>query len=140
MSLIISAFARVTDARMTLTPQLRLDCGSTVLVLLDLGAVVGSNVSFFGEQLGCKIFVEDIYKELDRYAREDKLDAFEGLEVMEPLIESERHELVTVIETLGLRTLHEVRRHTDAGNGCTCCHAEIRDLLEKHTSQLAVAG
>jgi hypothetical protein len=44
-------------------------------VLLDLGPVVGNNVSFFGEQLGCKIFVEDIYKELDRYAREDKLDA-----------------------------------------------------------------
>jgi len=29
--------------------------------LLDLGPVVGSNVSFFGEQLGCKIFVEDIF-------------------------------------------------------------------------------
>ncbi|MGE3177634.1 MAG: class I SAM-dependent methyltransferase [Vicinamibacterales bacterium] len=43
--------------------------------LLDLGPVVGSNVSFFGEQLGCKILVEDIYAELDRHAREDKLDA-----------------------------------------------------------------
>ena len=38
LSLIVSAFARVTDARRTLTPQLRLDCGNTVLVLLDLGA------------------------------------------------------------------------------------------------------
>ena len=37
LSLIVSAFARVTDARKTLTPQLRLDCGDTVLVLLDLG-------------------------------------------------------------------------------------------------------
>ena len=44
-------------------------------VLLDLGPVVGKNVSFFGEQLGCKIFVEDIYAELDRFAKEDKLDA-----------------------------------------------------------------
>jgi hypothetical protein len=43
--------------------------------LLDLGPVVGSNVSFFGEQLGCKILVEDIYAELDRHVREDKLDA-----------------------------------------------------------------
>jgi hypothetical protein len=34
-------------------------------VLLDLGPVVGSNVSFFGEQLGCKIFVEDIFADLE---------------------------------------------------------------------------
>ena len=38
LSLIISAFARVTDVRKTLTPQLRLDCGDTALLLLDLGA------------------------------------------------------------------------------------------------------
>jgi hypothetical protein len=44
-------------------------------LLLDLGPVVGSNVSFFGEQLGCKIFVEDIFADLDRHIREDKLDA-----------------------------------------------------------------
>ena len=43
-------------------------------VLLDLGPVVGSNVSFFGEQLGCKIFVEDIFADLDRHAREGTLD------------------------------------------------------------------
>src|SRR5215216_5507434 len=43
-------------------------------VLLDLGPVVGSNVSFFGEQLGCKIFVEDIYADVDRHVRDDKLD------------------------------------------------------------------
>jgi hypothetical protein len=48
-------------------------------VLLDLGPVVGSNVSFFGEQLGCKIFVEDIFADLDRHARDgitDRLPAF----------------------------------------------------------------
>ena len=44
-------------------------------VLLDLGPVVGSNVSFFGEQLGCKIFVEDIFADLDRHARDGKLEA-----------------------------------------------------------------
>jgi hypothetical protein len=43
--------------------------------LLDLGPVVGSNVSFFGEQLGCKIFVEDIYADLDRHVREGKLES-----------------------------------------------------------------
>jgi hypothetical protein len=35
-------------------------------VLLDLGPVVGSNVSFFGEQLGCKIFVEELAAFLDK--------------------------------------------------------------------------
>jgi hypothetical protein len=43
-------------------------------VLLDLGPVVGSNVSFFGEQLGCKIFVEDIYADIDRHVRGGKLE------------------------------------------------------------------
>lgn len=41
-------------------------------VLLDLGPVVGSNIAFFGEQLGCKIFVEDIFADLDRFHREQK--------------------------------------------------------------------
>ena len=44
-------------------------------VLLDLGPVVGSNVSFFGEQLGCKIIVEDIFSDLDRHIRAQKVDA-----------------------------------------------------------------
>jgi len=37
LSLIVSAFAPVTDARCTLTPQLRTDCGDTDLLLIDLG-------------------------------------------------------------------------------------------------------
>jgi hypothetical protein len=44
-------------------------------VLLDLGGV-GSNVSFFGEQLGCKIFVENIYADLEQHVRSNTLDAF----------------------------------------------------------------
>ena len=36
LSLIVSAFAPVMDARQTLTPQLRTDCGDTVLLLVDL--------------------------------------------------------------------------------------------------------
>jgi SAM-dependent methyltransferase len=39
-------------------------------VLLDLGPVVGANVSFFGEQLGCKIIVEDVSKDIDRHVRD----------------------------------------------------------------------
>ena len=43
-------------------------------MLLDLGPVVGSNVTFFGEQLGCKIYVENLYKDVDRHVREGKVD------------------------------------------------------------------
>ncbi|MDQ5941295.1 MAG: phosphoribosylformylglycinamidine synthase, partial [Pseudomonadota bacterium] len=38
LSLIVTAFARVQDARRTLTPQLKLDAGETDLLLIDLGA------------------------------------------------------------------------------------------------------
>ena len=38
MSLIISAFAKIDDARRALTPELRLDRGPTALLLVDLGA------------------------------------------------------------------------------------------------------
>ena len=37
LSLIVSAFAPVHDVRSSLTPQLRMDCGETVLMLVDLG-------------------------------------------------------------------------------------------------------
>ncbi|MCX7672197.1 MAG: phosphoribosylformylglycinamidine synthase [Thiobacillaceae bacterium] len=37
LSLIVSAFAPTPDARATLTPQLRTDCGETDLILIDLG-------------------------------------------------------------------------------------------------------
>ena len=41
--------------------------------LLDIGPVVGHNVTFFGEQLGCKFQVEELSKDIDRHAREDKV-------------------------------------------------------------------
>jgi SAM-dependent methyltransferase len=44
-------------------------------LLLDLGASVGSNITFFGEELGCKILIEDLAKDLDRHVKEGKVDA-----------------------------------------------------------------
>jgi len=38
-------------------------------VLLDLGPVIGTNVGFFGERLGCKLFIEDLFADFDRHAR-----------------------------------------------------------------------
>jgi hypothetical protein len=44
-------------------------------VVLDLGPVVGSNITFFGEQIGCKVIVEDLYADVERHTKEGKLDA-----------------------------------------------------------------
>jgi hypothetical protein len=42
-------------------------------VLVDLGPVVGSNVTFFTEQLGCRLVVEDVLTDIDRHVREQTL-------------------------------------------------------------------
>ena len=47
-------------------------------LLLDLGPVVGSNVTFFGEEIGCKILVEDLSKDIDQHVREGKLAELPG--------------------------------------------------------------
>jgi len=38
-------------------------------VLLDLGPVSGSNISFFGERFACKIYVEDLAADVEAHAR-----------------------------------------------------------------------
>lgn len=79
-------------------------------LLLDLGPVVGSNVTFFGEQLGCKILVEDLYKDIDRHVKEGKLDA--------------------------LATFFEHRLSLDAGSvdGILCW--DVFDYLERPSAQV----
>ena len=50
--------------------------------------------------------------------------------------------IADAVQTLGLRTVKEVRSATAAGDGCTCCHQEIRALIELHTettTRVAVA-
>ena len=46
--------------------------------LLDLGPVVGSNVSFFGERLACKLHVEDLYSDVEAHARRGERAALAG--------------------------------------------------------------
>ena len=43
-------------------------------LLLDLGPVVGANVTFFGENQGCKILIEDLFRDIDRHSREERLE------------------------------------------------------------------
>ena len=48
-------------------------------VLLDFGPVIGTNVEFFGERLGCKLFIEDLVSDLDRHTRAGTLDKLPGV-------------------------------------------------------------
>ena len=51
--------------------------------------------------------------------------------------------IVEAITTLGLRSVKEVRNATGAGDGCTCCHQQVRVLLEVHVAEsrpVAAAG
>jgi bacterioferritin-associated ferredoxin len=40
--------------------------------------------------------------------------------------------IVDAIQTLALRSVRDIRRATGAGDGCTCCHQELRQLLDQH--------
>jgi bacterioferritin-associated ferredoxin len=40
------------------------------------------------------------------------------------------HEIVTAIRIHGLKSVRELRTVTMAGDGCTCCHKELKTYLE----------
>jgi len=42
--------------------------------VVDLGPVIGQNITFLGERVGCKIHVQDLYTDIDRHVQNDKLD------------------------------------------------------------------
>ncbi|SFO42072.1 phosphoribosylformylglycinamidine synthase [Nitrosospira briensis] len=71
LSLIVSAFARVTDVRKTLTPQLRVDHGETELILIDLGE--GRN------RLGGSALAQ-VYKQVGDDAPD--LESLEGADIL----------------------------------------------------------
>jgi predicted SAM-dependent methyltransferase len=77
-------------------------------VLLDFGPVIGTNVEFFGDRLGCKLFIEDIIGDIDRHTRAGTLDA--------------------------LPKAFETRfRHADASvDGILCW--DVFDFLDKHAA------
>ena len=47
-------------------------------LLLDLGPVVGTNVSFFGDRLGCKMLIEDLHEEIEAAIRERAPESLSG--------------------------------------------------------------
>lgn len=44
--------------------------------------------------------------------------------------------VIRAIRLHGLTTVRDIREATEAGDGCTCCHAEIRELLEIHADKV----
>jgi len=47
-------------------------------VLIDFGPVIGTNVAFFGEHLGCKLYIENLASEIDTHARGNTRDELPG--------------------------------------------------------------
>jgi hypothetical protein len=43
--------------------------------LLNLGPVIGQNIAFFGDRLSCKIFVEDLFADIETHAKRGAPDA-----------------------------------------------------------------
>ena len=46
--------------------------------LLDFGPVIGANVEFCGERLGCKLFIEDLLGDVDRHLKGKGPEDFAG--------------------------------------------------------------
>ena len=49
-------------------------------------------------------------------------------------------QVIQMIARLELRTVHDLSKHTGAGDGCTCCHAKLEDYLELFSCETAALG
>jgi len=68
------ASAETAFASKTFATFLSLVFARAAAELVDLGPVIGANISFLGERIDCKIHVEDLFADLDRHARQGALD------------------------------------------------------------------
>jgi hypothetical protein len=79
-------------------------------VLIDFGPVIGTNVEFFGDRLGCKLFIEDLISDIDRQTKAGTVE-----------------NLPKVFETRF--------RHTDASvDGILCW--DVFDFLDKKAAEV----
>lgn len=44
--------------------------------LMDLAPVVGGNLNFFGDHLGCKVIIEDVYADIEKFTKTGALAEF----------------------------------------------------------------
>jgi hypothetical protein len=70
----VAAESAETYASKTLARFLSLLFARPAAEVVDLGPVIGSNITFLGERVGCKIHVEDVYADIDRHVQHDRLD------------------------------------------------------------------
>jgi SAM-dependent methyltransferase len=47
--------------------------------VLDLGPAVGANLTFFGQELACKVVVEDIFQDVEQHAAGGTMDALAAM-------------------------------------------------------------
>jgi bacterioferritin-associated ferredoxin len=40
--------------------------------------------------------------------------------------------IVETLQTLHVRSIKDLQQVTGAGDGCTCCHEELREYIERH--------
>jgi len=71
---VTAASAEPLSRSTTLARFLTLLCARPAAEVVDLGPVVGTNITFLGDRIGCKIHVADLYADLDRHAGQDALD------------------------------------------------------------------
>jgi hypothetical protein len=58
----------------TLARFLSLVFAQPAAVVLDLGPVIGSNITFLGDRVGCKIHCPNLYADIDRHILHDRVD------------------------------------------------------------------
>ena len=71
---VVAAAAEAVYVSKTLAKVLGAVHARPAAVLVDLGPAIGSNISFLGERVGCKIHVGDLYADLDHHKRAGTLD------------------------------------------------------------------
>ncbi|MFO0926428.1 MAG: (2Fe-2S)-binding protein [Gemmataceae bacterium] len=45
--------------------------------------------------------------------------------------------ILEALATFDIDTVKDLRHYTGAGDGCTCCHRQLRQMIESHKARVA---
>jgi bacterioferritin-associated ferredoxin len=48
-------------------------------------------------------------------------------------------QIISAIANQDSRTLRDIRRQTSAGDGCTCCHKDVQEIIKRYSLTLVEA-
>ena len=82
-------------------------------VLIDLGPVIGSNISLFNERLSCKFYIQDLFVDIETYARNQE---------------------ITLTTSLAERLISRFPQQPNSCDGILCW--DLFDYLDPSTSRL----